>query len=112
MTPEQIEEAASRLFEAERTGTQCGLLSLAYPDMTLDDAYAVQSALVAKKRAAGTGVIGWKIGLTSRAMQQALNITTSLTAACCSTTCCLQTARRSPRAGSSSRVSRPRSPLS
>jgi 2-oxo-hept-3-ene-1,7-dioate hydratase len=76
MTPEQIEEAASRLFEAERTGTQCGLLSLAYPDMTLDDAYAVQSALVAKKRAAGTGVIGWKIGLTSRAMQQALNITT------------------------------------
>jgi 2-oxo-hept-3-ene-1,7-dioate hydratase len=76
MTPEQIEEAASRLFEAERTGTQCGLLSLAYPDMTLDDAYAVQSALVAKKRAAGAGVIGWKIGLTSRAMQQALNITT------------------------------------
>jgi 2-oxo-hept-3-ene-1,7-dioate hydratase len=49
MTPEQIEEAASRLFEAERTGTQCGLLSLAYPDMTLDDAYAVQAALVAKE---------------------------------------------------------------
>ena len=76
MTPEQIEEAAIRLFEAEKTGTQCGLLSLAYPGMTLDDAYAVQSALVARKRASGLGIIGWKIGLTSRAMQQALNITT------------------------------------
>lgn len=76
MTPDQTAEAANRLFEAEKTGIQCGLLSLAYPGMTLDDAYAVQSALVAKKRSAGLGVIGWKIGLTSRAMQQALNITT------------------------------------
>lgn len=76
MTPEQITEAANMLFQAEQTGVQCGLLSLAYPDITLDDAYAVQSALVAQKRAAGAKVIGWKIGLTSRAMQQALNITT------------------------------------
>ncbi|QYZ69569.1 2-oxo-hept-4-ene-1,7-dioate hydratase [Neotabrizicola shimadae] len=76
MTPDQIEAAAETLFQAERTGRQCGLLSLQYPGMTLDDAYAVQAALVAKKQAQGVGVIGWKIGLTSRAMQQALNITT------------------------------------
>jgi 2-oxo-hept-3-ene-1,7-dioate hydratase len=44
--------------------------------MGLDDAYAVQAALVARKQAQGARVIGWKIGLTSRAMQQALNITT------------------------------------
>jgi 2-oxo-hept-3-ene-1,7-dioate hydratase len=76
MTPEQITAAAERLLRAEQTGVQCGLLSLAHPDMTLDDAYAVQAELVARKRAAGAKVIGWKIGLTSRAMQQALNITT------------------------------------
>lgn len=76
MTPEQIIEAADRLYQAELTGRQCGLLSLTYPGMTLDDAYAVQSALVARKRAAGARIIGWKIGLTSRAMQQALNIDT------------------------------------
>jgi 2-oxo-hept-3-ene-1,7-dioate hydratase len=51
-------------------------LSLQYPDITLDDAYAVQAALVARKQAAGARVIGWKIGLTSRAMQQALAIDT------------------------------------
>ena len=76
MTPEQVQDAARMLFEAEQTRDQCGLLSIAYPDMNLDDAYAVQAALVDMKLAAGAKIIGWKIGLTSRAMQQALNITT------------------------------------
>ncbi|MEX0366793.1 MAG: 2-oxo-hept-4-ene-1,7-dioate hydratase [Ruegeria sp.] len=76
MTPDQHEEAAETLFQAERSGTQCGLLSLRYPGMTLDDAYAVQKQLVAKKLAAGRHRIGWKIGLTSRAMQDALKIDT------------------------------------
>ncbi len=76
MTPDQIDGAAESLFRAEATLTQCGLLSRHYPGMTLDDAYAVQAALVAKKRAAGARGIGWKIGLTSRAMQQALGIDT------------------------------------
>lgn len=76
MTPDQIAAAAQALLDAERSGRQCGLLSQQYPGMTLDDAYAVQAALVARKRAAGARVIGWKIGLTSRAMQSALNIDT------------------------------------
>lgn len=76
MTPDQIADAAAMLFQAEQTGRQCGLLSIAYPDITLENAYAVQAALVALKKSAGAKVIGWKIGLTSRAMQQALNITT------------------------------------
>lgn len=76
MTPDQIADAADALFAAEMTGRQTGLISLAHPDMTLDHAYAVQDAFVARKMATGLGQIGWKIGLTSRAMQQALNITT------------------------------------
>lgn len=74
MTPEQISAAAEALFRAEATGRQIGLLSLAHPGMTMDDAYAVQKALVARRMAAGGHVIGWKIGLTSKAMQAALNI--------------------------------------
>ncbi|WP_137699859.1 2-oxo-hept-4-ene-1,7-dioate hydratase [Marimonas lutisalis] len=76
MTPDEIAKAAHALFEAEETGTQTGLLSVAHPGITMDDAYAIQSALIDKKIAAGRSVIGWKIGLTSRAMQQALGITT------------------------------------
>lgn len=76
MTPEEISQAAAALLEADRTGQQIGLLSLRHPGMSLDDAYAVQAALIAAKYAEGRHKIGWKIGLTSRAMQQALNITT------------------------------------
>ena len=76
MTPDQINTAAQALVKAEESGIPCGLISLANPDMTLDEAYAVQDAFVAAKMARGLTRIGWKIGLTSRAMQQALNITT------------------------------------
>jgi len=74
MTPDEINSAAEALYSADETGRQTGLLSVAYPDITMDDAYAVQAALVARKLAAGRHVIGWKIGLTSRAMQTALGI--------------------------------------
>lgn len=76
MTEAEVENAAEALFRAETTGTQIGLLSRTHPGMTLDDAYAVQAALVARKLAWGRRVIGWKIGLTSRAMQDALQIDT------------------------------------
>lgn len=76
MTPDQHEAAAQALFEADEQGRQIGLLSLQYPRMTLDDAYAVQKALIARKLASGRAKIGWKIGLTSRAMQSALGIDT------------------------------------
>ena len=55
-------------------GEQIGLLTLRHPEMTMDDAYAVQNAILRAKLAAGRRVIGWKIGLTSKAMQYALNI--------------------------------------
>lgn len=76
LTSDEIEQAASALDEAERTRVQTGLLSLRHPGMTMDDAYSIQSAWVGKKKAAGRKVIGWKIGLTSKAMQYALNIDT------------------------------------
>ncbi|WP_336813081.1 2-oxo-hept-4-ene-1,7-dioate hydratase [Bosea sp. MMO-172] len=76
LSPDDIRSAARDLDEAERTGRQTGLLSLRFPRMTLDDAYAIQAAWMEQKRAAGRKVIGWKIGLTSKAMQYALNIDT------------------------------------
>lgn len=74
MTPEEVTQAARSLDEAERSRRQIGLLSLAHEGMTLDDAYAVQQAWVSMKKQAGHKVIGRKIGLTSKAMQYALNI--------------------------------------
>jgi 2-oxo-hept-3-ene-1,7-dioate hydratase len=74
LTQDQITDAARRLDEAERTGRQMRQLSLEYPGMTIDDAYAVQSAWIALKVQAGRRIKGHKIGLTSKAMQNAVNI--------------------------------------
>ncbi|MEM7547091.1 MAG: 2-oxo-hept-4-ene-1,7-dioate hydratase [Pseudomonadota bacterium] len=74
MTPDDHARAAADLLHAEKTGAQTGLLTLRYPDMGMDDAYAVQNAVYRAKLAKGRRVIGWKIGLTSKAMQYALNI--------------------------------------
>ncbi|MDK4742152.1 2-oxo-hepta-3-ene-1,7-dioic acid hydratase [Rhizobium sp. CNPSo 3464] len=74
LSHDEIQAAAESLDQAERTRVQTGLLSLKHPQMTMDDSYAVQSAWVKKKIASGRKPIGWKIGLTSKAMQYALNI--------------------------------------
>ena len=72
----EVGKAASDLLAAEEARQQIGLLSLRHPDITLDDAYAIQSAQMAQKLAQGRRVIGWKIGLTSKVMQAALGIDT------------------------------------
>lgn len=76
MTPQDHRDCGLALFEAERDRKQIGLLSQRFPEMDLDDAYAVQDAMLAARDAAGFRRIGWKIGLTSCAMQEALQITT------------------------------------
>lgn len=74
-TPEIVQTLAQRLNQAEQSRTQMRQLSLEYPDMTIDDAYAIQRAWVALKISEGRKLKGHKIGLTSRAMQQSSNIT-------------------------------------
>jgi 2-oxo-hept-3-ene-1,7-dioate hydratase len=70
-----VADAARRLLAAERDHQPIRQLSLQYPDMTIEDAYGVQRALVAAKLSEGRTIRARKIGLTSRAMQQAVSIT-------------------------------------
>ena len=70
----QLAQAAQRLEDAERTRTACRQFSLEYPGMTIDDAYAIQHAWMQLKQRGGRVVKGHKIGLTSKAMQRAVNI--------------------------------------
>jgi len=69
-----IEDLALSLDEAERTGVQLRQFSLSHPEITIEDAYAVQRAWVARKIADGRKLAGHKIGLTSKAMQRSSNI--------------------------------------
>ncbi len=76
LTEEQIADAAERLYQAETSVKQMPALTLSYPDMDMDDAYQVQKRWVDRKVEDGRKVVGYKIGLTSRAMQMAVNIDT------------------------------------
>jgi 2-oxo-hept-3-ene-1,7-dioate hydratase len=70
-----IRSLARRLYDARKSRTQLRHFSLQHPDMTIEDGYAIQSEWVRLEMADGRSIKGRKIGLTSRAMQQASRIT-------------------------------------
>ena len=70
-----IRSLAGQLREARATRTQLRHFSAAHAQMTIEDGYAIQREWVKLELAAGRRVRGRKIGLTSRAMQQASQIT-------------------------------------
>ncbi|AXT47196.1 MULTISPECIES: 2-oxo-hept-4-ene-1,7-dioate hydratase [Chromobacterium] len=74
LSHDQIRAAARRLHDAERERRQIRQLSLEYPEITIEDAYAIQRCWVEMKLAEGRKLKGHKIGLTSRAMQMSSQI--------------------------------------
>src|SRR3954447_13784652 len=74
LSKDEIRSAAERLDQAEKTRKQIRQLSLEHPAITIEDSYAIQKAWVDMKVGQGRVVKGHKIGLTSKAMQSALNI--------------------------------------
>lgn len=76
LSKKDIAACAEQLYEAERSRVQITPLTLRHPDMNMADAYAIQEAWVDRKLADGRELTGYKIGLTSRAMQNAMNIDT------------------------------------
>lgn len=70
----RLSELADRLYAAEQSRSPIGQPSAADPELTVDDAYAVQGANVARKLADGARKVGHKIGLTSLAMQEQLGV--------------------------------------
>src|SRR5437899_7063716 len=69
-----IERLAARLDEAERTKALIQMFSKEYPDFAIEDAYAVQRAWTKLQLGRGRVIKGHKIGLTSKAMQNAVGI--------------------------------------
>lgn len=72
----QIAAEAALLDQAERDAHQIRQTTSVYPNLTMDEAYRIQNTWRDIKIARGQALVGHKIGLTSRAMQAAMNITT------------------------------------
>src|SRR4051812_6301120 len=68
------QKAADILVEAAKTRTQATQLSVTFPGITFEDAYAISTICAKRRGAAGEKLIGHKVGLTSKAMQQSSQI--------------------------------------
>ena len=67
---------AALLDQAEKTRTQIRQTTEVFPEATIDDAYRIQAAWKELRLGRGEKLIGHKIGLTSKAMQQNMQIST------------------------------------
>src|SRR5216117_1007212 len=62
------------LLSAEKEKKQAVQLSVTYPHITIEDSYAISSAVAQHKIKAGARLIGHNVGLTSKAMQASSQI--------------------------------------
>ena len=74
MKQEQIEHIAQRLYTAMRQRQTLTPLSTEFPELTLDDAYQISKQFLTIRLADGERVVGKKIGLTSKVVQDMLGV--------------------------------------
>ena len=74
MSDFSADELAETLLTAAKTGTPIDPLTGKLPDLTIEQAYAVQQAQVATWATDGRVVRGYKVGLTSAVMQRQLGV--------------------------------------
>ncbi|WP_024772170.1 2-oxo-hept-4-ene-1,7-dioate hydratase [Aquimarina macrocephali] len=74
LTSSQIKEEANRLHDSEKNKKQVVATTNYFPEMDINDAYQIQKEWVNIKKQEGRKVVGYKIGLTSKVMQVAMNI--------------------------------------
>ena len=66
--------AVAALVEARNTRTPCVQLSTTWPHITIEDAYAISTTVAEQRMAEGARLAGYKVGLTSKAMQASSRI--------------------------------------
>ncbi len=74
LTQDQADGLADRLAAAEQERVGIARPSGENPALTVEDAYRVQQIGIERRLASGERLVGRKIGLTSRAMQQQLGV--------------------------------------
>ena len=74
LTDSERQQAIEAIRDAHRTKKQAIQPSVMFPHITIDDAYAISSALADDKVKQGSTIVGHKIGLTSKAMQASSQI--------------------------------------
>ena len=74
LTEETRATLAQRLWDAETDVSPIAPLTDDHPDMNADDAFEIQLVNIRRKLDAGAVVIGHKVGLASKAMQEMMGV--------------------------------------
>jgi len=74
MNEQHLKEAAEQLYAAEKSLSTIEHLTEKYPGITIQEAYQIQLLVVEKKLEQGARIIGKKIGLTGKAMQEFMGV--------------------------------------
>src|SRR5687767_9506194 len=69
-----VTRCATELFRAEATRRPIEPLTGTFPHLTVPDAYRIQQMNVDRRVARGERVVGHKIGLTAKAMQEKFGV--------------------------------------
>lgn len=74
MDNQKIQQYGEELYQAWQSRRAVPPLIEREPDITIEDAYRIQEAFVARRVAAGETIVGKKIGATSKAVQDMLGV--------------------------------------
>ncbi|MES2257449.1 MAG: fumarylacetoacetate hydrolase family protein [Pseudomonadota bacterium] len=74
MTTDQLDTMGDALYEAWRARRMLAPPTASLPQLSIDQAYRIQQRMVARRVGQGERVIGKKIGVTSKAVQDMLDV--------------------------------------
>ncbi len=78
MIPSSLDRCAETLDQALQNQREIERLTAEFPSMTLDEAYAIQARGIALRLARGEKIVGYKMGLTSRAKMEQMGLHTPI----------------------------------
>ncbi len=74
MTPQRAEKAAAMLIRARDAGGAVPRLPAELRPVTMQEGYAIQDEVIRQRAASGMTQAGWKVGCTSKVMQEMLGL--------------------------------------
>jgi len=74
MNNAELEQLGDELYDAWRSRRMLTPLSTRMPSLTIDDAYRIQQRMIARRIGQGERVVGKKIGVTSKVVQEMLDV--------------------------------------
>ena len=74
MTPDDVKKAAAMLIRARDAGGETPRLPADLRPVSMQEGYAIQDEVIRQRAASGMAQAGWKVGCTSKVMQEMLGL--------------------------------------